>query len=110
MTDSALRDDLRGRLAELRQAGLYKHEHVIETPQSAHVGVTGRGEVLNLCANNYLGLADHPEIVAKPGVGHADVQSSTTLPDCPEPATANPSANSSKPIRWVMTGAMLSPD
>jgi glycine C-acetyltransferase len=51
-------------LAELRQAGLYKHEHVIETPQSAHVGVTGRGEVLNLCANNYLGLADHPEIVA----------------------------------------------
>jgi glycine C-acetyltransferase len=64
MTDTGLRDDLRGRLAELRQAGLYKHEHVIETPQSAHVGVTGRGEVLNLCANNYLGLADHPEIVA----------------------------------------------
>ena len=64
MTDSALRDDLRGRLDELRQAGLYKPERVIETPQSAHVGVTGRGEVLNLCANNYLGLADHPEIVA----------------------------------------------
>ena len=64
MTDAGLRDDLRGRLDELRQAGLYKHEHVIETPQSAHVGVAGRGEVLNLCANNYLGLADHPEIVA----------------------------------------------
>jgi len=64
MTGTGLRDDLRGRLAELRQAGLYKDEHVIETPQSAHVGVTGRGEVLNLCANNYLGLADHPEIVA----------------------------------------------
>ena len=64
MADSGLRDDLRGRLAELRAAGLYKSEHVIQTPQAAHVAVAGRGEVLNLCANNYLGLADHPEIVA----------------------------------------------
>ena len=62
--DGALRDDLRGRLEELRGAGLYKGEHVIQTPQSAHVRVAGQGEVLNLCANNYLGLADHPEIVA----------------------------------------------
>jgi len=62
--DMSLRDDLRGRLDELRKAGLYKGEHVIETPQSAHVRVTDRGEVLNLCANNYLGLADHPDIVA----------------------------------------------
>ena len=37
---------------------------MIDTPQAAHVGVAGRGEVLNLCANNYLGLADHPEVVA----------------------------------------------
>ncbi len=64
MADAGLRADLLGRLDELRRAGLYKDEHVIETPQSAHVGVAGRGEVLNLCANNYLGLADHPEIVA----------------------------------------------
>jgi glycine C-acetyltransferase len=62
--DASLRDDLRARLDELRAAGLYKGEHVIETPQSAHVRVTDRGEVLNLCANNYLGLADHPDIVA----------------------------------------------
>ncbi len=62
--DTTLRDDLRGRLEELRAAGLYKSEHVIQTPQSAHVRVAGQGEVLNLCANNYLGLADHPEIVA----------------------------------------------
>jgi glycine C-acetyltransferase len=62
--DTKLRDDLRGRLEELRAAGLYKGEHVIQTPQSAHVRVAGQGEVLNLCANNYLGLADHPEIVA----------------------------------------------
>jgi glycine C-acetyltransferase len=58
----ALREDLAGRLAEVREAGLYKHELVMTTPQGAHVEVGGR-ELLNLCANNYLGLADHPAIV-----------------------------------------------
>jgi glycine C-acetyltransferase len=57
-----LRDDLAGRLAEVREAGLYKTEHVMTTPQGAHVGVDGR-ELLNLCANNYLGLASHPAMV-----------------------------------------------
>jgi glycine C-acetyltransferase len=61
--DTELRDDLRGRLHDIREAGLYKSEHLISTPQSAHVGVADRGEVLNLCANNYLGLADHPAIL-----------------------------------------------
>jgi glycine C-acetyltransferase len=59
-----LRDDLMGTLAEMREAGLYKSELEITTPQGAHVDVTGRGELLNLCANNYLGLANHPAIVA----------------------------------------------
>jgi glycine C-acetyltransferase len=59
-----LRDDLVGTLAEVREAGLYKSELEITTPQGAHVDVTGQGELLNLCANNYLGLANHPEIVA----------------------------------------------
>jgi glycine C-acetyltransferase len=58
-----LRDDLAGTLAEVREAGLYKSELEITTPQGAHVDVTGRGELLNLCANNYLGLANHPAIV-----------------------------------------------
>jgi glycine C-acetyltransferase len=58
-----LRDDLVGTLAEVREAGLYKSELEITTPQGAHVDVTGRGELLNLCANNYLGLANHPSIV-----------------------------------------------
>jgi glycine C-acetyltransferase len=58
-----VRDDLVGTLAEVREAGLYKSELEITTPQGAHVHVTGRGELLNLCANNYLGLANHPEIV-----------------------------------------------
>ena len=59
-----LRDDLVGTLAGVREAGLYKSELEITTPQGAHVDVTGRGELLNLCANNYLGLANHPAIVA----------------------------------------------
>jgi glycine C-acetyltransferase len=59
-----LQQDLAGRLAEVRAAGLYKSELAITTPQSAHVEVEGRGELLNLCANNYLGLASHPEVVA----------------------------------------------
>ena len=58
-----LQEDLAGRLAEVREAGLYKTELVMTTPQGAHVDVEGRGELLNLCANNYLGLASHPAIV-----------------------------------------------
>jgi glycine C-acetyltransferase len=60
----ALLEDLTGRLEEVRRAGTFKTELVMSTPQGAHVDVEGRGELLNLCANNYLGLASHPEIVA----------------------------------------------
>src|SRR6266702_544487 len=58
-----LKDDLLARLAEVCEAGTYKTELLITTPQGAHVHVEGRGELLNLCANNYLGLASHPSIV-----------------------------------------------
>ncbi len=54
---------LSGQLEALRSAGLYKTERVLTTPQSATSRPMGR-EVINLCANNYLGLADHPEVIA----------------------------------------------
>ena len=56
-------DDLRGRLASIEQAGLFKRERIITTPQSAHIATDSAGEVLNLCANNYLGLASHPALI-----------------------------------------------
>ncbi len=58
------REHLAAELAGIEAAGLYKHERQITTPQGAHVGVLDDGEVLNLCANNYLGLAQHPEVNA----------------------------------------------
>jgi glycine C-acetyltransferase len=54
---------LSSQLEQVREAGLYKAERVLTTAQQAHVGVVGRREVLNLCANNYLGLANHPDVV-----------------------------------------------
>ncbi|MDX2478858.1 MAG: glycine C-acetyltransferase [Desulfuromusa sp.] len=57
-------DYLSAELEDIESAGLYKRERFITTPQSAHVGVSSGGEMLNLCANNYLGLAQHPEVNA----------------------------------------------
>ena len=49
-------------LEQIRAAGLYKSERVIQTPQGTHVRVSDGKPVLNLCANNYLGLAQHPDV------------------------------------------------
>src|SRR5882762_11927076 len=51
-------------LEEIKSQGLYKTERIITTPQDAHIAVAGGKRVLNLCANNYLGLADHPALIA----------------------------------------------
>ena len=51
-------------LDEIRSQGLYKTERIITTPQDAHIAVADGKRVLNMCANNYLGLADHPALIA----------------------------------------------
>jgi glycine C-acetyltransferase len=65
VTSDTVAPQLARELDEIREAGLEKPERVLTTPQRARVHVRGGvGEVLNLCANNYLGLADHPEVIA----------------------------------------------
>ncbi|MDD2762597.1 MAG: glycine C-acetyltransferase [Opitutaceae bacterium] len=64
MFNQGFAEQLRATLAEIDRTGLYKRERVITTPQRPRVTVAGGPPVLNLCANNYLGLADHPEVVA----------------------------------------------
>ncbi|MBS1888561.1 MAG: glycine C-acetyltransferase [Actinobacteria bacterium] len=60
---TALRE-LRAELSEIERAGLYKRERPLATPQEARIALGRSRPVLNLCANDYLGLADHPEVVA----------------------------------------------
>ena len=58
---------LRAEIASIAEDGLYKRERLISSPQSGEIQVTLKGKnqpIINLCANNYLGLADHPEIIA----------------------------------------------
>jgi glycine C-acetyltransferase len=57
-----VQQQLKGEIDSIREARLYKEERVLQTPQAARVEVPS-GEVLNLCANNYLGLSSHPELV-----------------------------------------------
>jgi glycine C-acetyltransferase len=51
-------------LEDIKSQGLFKSERVITTPQDAYIAITGGKRVLNMCANNYLGLADHPALIA----------------------------------------------
>lgn len=79
--DTAYLEYLSGEISALHEAGLYKSERVITSPQSASIAVKDGQEVLNFCANNYLGLADHPALIesaqaalAKQGYGMSSVR------------------------------------
>src|SRR3979411_482482 len=63
MSHQLLRYQLRPQLGDLKAKGLYKRERQLQGPQGSGIRVGGR-EVVNFCANTYLGLANHPEIVA----------------------------------------------
>src|SRR4029077_6379160 len=58
----AFAEHLTDQLAAIREAGTYKRERVLTTPQGAIIRANGGGAVINLCANNYLGLAQHPKV------------------------------------------------
>src|SRR5262245_36459807 len=62
MRDTRIIEHLRTQLDSLKKQGLYKSERRIQTPQDSSIKVNGR-DVINFCANNYLGLANHPAIV-----------------------------------------------
>lgn len=59
-----IHEQLRDELKELSESGLFKKERIIITPQSAQIRTSDNKTVLNFCANNYLGLSSHPEVIA----------------------------------------------
>lgn len=59
-----IKEHLQKELTDIKEAGLYKKERIIVSPQQAEIRLDTGQEVLNFCANNYLGLSNHPELVA----------------------------------------------
>ena len=59
----AIKEHLQKELAEIKEAGLYKKERIITSPQDAVITLDDGSEVINFCANNYLGLSSHPEVI-----------------------------------------------
>jgi glycine C-acetyltransferase len=58
-----VKDSIQDEIAEIREAGLYKAERIITSPQGASIHVSTGEDVLNFCANNYLGLSSHPDLI-----------------------------------------------
>src|ERR1700744_2652086 len=61
---NTLKPVLEQELADIEKAGLYKRERIITSPQGADITVQGCKQVINFCANNYLGLSSHPKVIA----------------------------------------------
>ena len=59
----SLKSKLEKEIQDIKDAGLYKNERVITSPQSAEITTADGNKVLNFCANNYLGLSSHPQVL-----------------------------------------------
>jgi glycine C-acetyltransferase len=86
-----IKDYLQQQIKEIKDAGLYKNERLIESPQGAEIQVGGK-TVLNFCANNYLGLSDNPRLIKaskdmmdRRGFGMSSVPQIKRTDDIPKP-------------------------
>ena len=59
----SLKDFLKDEIEQIKEEGLYKRERIITSPQGADITIEGGKEVINFCANNYLGLSSHPDVI-----------------------------------------------
>ena len=88
-----IKEHLQSELQTIEENGIFKSERIITSPQGAEITISTVEKVLNFCANNYLGLSSHPEVIqaakeamATQGFGHSSVrficvvQDSTTIP------------------------------
>ena len=94
MFSPSLAEHLRSTLADIDRAGLYKRERVITTPQGARIAGRDGQEVLNFCANNYLGLADHPRSWPRPT--RRSTAGATAWPACASSAAPRTCTSSSR--------------
>ena len=94
-----MQEYLRQTLAEIKEAGLYKEERLIESAQQAAITVKGK-EVLNFCANNYLGLSNHPRLIkaSQEMMNNRGYGMSSVRFICDSPP---PTARSSRPRSWI---------